>query len=167
MKEEFYDKELAMEITGIKNEKLLKFHVNGLIRRIEKLIGYELAKSEITEFVHGVDTNIIYLKRKPVEQVSKALWRNKELVYRTEKHRVIFDIEICKSEEIEVTYTAGYDVLPENIQFFIFQTLKEMVTNISGLKSFSLQDVSYTYADKSQQAENFKIGIKDLFGIRI
>lgn len=162
-----YDRELAILITGIKNETLLDFHVNGLIKRIEHIIGYELAKKEITEFVRGIDTNILYLKRKPVERVSKALWGNKELTYRVDKHRLIFDVEICKSEEIEVTYTAGYDTLPEDVQIFIFTTLKEMMTNIAGLKSYSIQDISYSYADKSQQAENFRIGVKNLFGVKI
>lgn len=162
-----YNKKVAALITGEKNEELLDFYIKGIIKQIEHQIGYELTKKEITEFVKGVDTNVVYLKRKPVEQVSKVLWGNEELPYRVDEHRVILDMEICKSEELQITYIAGYDELPEDIQSFIFNTLKEMRTNVAGLKSYSIQDISYSYTDKSQQAENFRAGIKNLFGVRV
>ena len=165
--ENFYDKEIAKELTGITNEQLLKIYVDGIISRIERIIGYELVKCEKTEFIQGVDTNVVYLERKPVERVSKALWLNQELSYRVEEHRLVLTAPLCQSEFLEVTYTAGYDVLPLDIQMFIFSTLKENLANESGLKSFSLKDVSYSYFDKVQQSENFRRGIIDLFGVRV
>ena len=162
-----YDIEMAKNITGITDDALIDFLVKGTISRIERIIGYELVKCEKTEFVQGVDTNVVYLKRKPVERVSKALWLNQELSYRVEEHRLILTALLCQSEFLEVTYTAGYDVLPLDIQMFIFSTLKENLANESGLKSFSLKDVSYSYFDKVQQSENFRRGIIDLFGVRI
>ena len=54
--ENFYDKEIAKELTGITNEQLLKIYVDGIISRIERIIGYELVKCEKTEFIQGVDT---------------------------------------------------------------------------------------------------------------
>ena len=130
-------------------------------------IGYDLVKCEKTEFIQGVDTNVVYLNRKPVEQVSKALWLNEELSFRVDEHRLILTAPFCQSEFLEVTYTAGYDVLPLDIQMFIFSTLKENLANENGLKSFSLKDVSYSYFDKVQQSENFRRGIIDLFGVRV
>ena len=162
-----YDIEMAKNITGITDDALIDFLVKGTISRIERIIGYELVKCEKTEFVQGVDTNVVYLERKPVERVSKALWLNQELSYRVEEHRLILTAPLCQSEFLEVTYTAGYDVLPLDIQMFIFSTLKENLANESGLKSFSLKDVSYSYFDKVQQSENFRRGIIDLFGVRI
>lgn len=165
--ENFYDKELAKKLTGITDDKLLEFYIEGIISRIERAIGYDLVKCEKTEFIQGVDTNVVYLERKPVERVSKALWLNQELSYRVEEHRLVLTAPLCQSEFLEVTYTAGYDVLPLDIQMFIFSTLKENLANESGLKSFSLKDVSYSYFDKVQQSENFRRGIIDLFGVRV
>lgn len=165
--ENFYDKEIAKELTGITDEQLLKVYVDGIISRIERIIGYELVKCEKTEFIQGVDTNVVYLNRKPVERISKALWRNQEVSYRQEKHRLILTAPLCQSEFLEVTYTAGYEYLPYDIQMFIFSSIKESIANESGLKSFSLKDVSYSYFDKVQQSENFRRGIIDLFGVRV
>ena len=162
-----YDIEMAKNITGITDDALIDFLVKGTISRIERIIGYELAKCEKTEFIQGVDTNVVYLNRKPVEQVSKALWLNEELSFRVDEHRLILTAPFCQSEFLEVTYIAGYDVLPLDIQMFIFSTLKENLANESGLKSFSLKDVSYSYFDKIQQSENFRRGIIDLFGVRV
>lgn len=162
-----YDIEMAKNITGITDDALIDFLVKGTISRIERIIGYELVKCEKTEFIQGVDTNVVYLNRKPVEHISKALWRNQEVSYRQEKHRLILIAPLCQSEFLEVTYTAGYEYLPYDIQMFVFSSIKESIANESGLKSFSLKDVSYSYFDKVQQSENFRRGIIDLFGVRV
>lgn len=162
-----YDIEMAKNIIGITDDALIDFLVKGTISRIERIIGYELVKCEKTEFIQGVDTNVVYLNRKPVEHISKALWRNQEVSYRQEKHRLILTAPFCQSEFLEVTYTAGYEYLPYDIQMFIFSSIKESIANESGLKSFSLKDVSYSYFDKVQQSENFRRGIIDLFGVRV
>lgn len=162
-----YDIEMAKNITGITDDALIDFLVKGTISRIERIIGYELVKCEKTEFIQGVDTNVVYLNRKPVEHISKALWRNQEVSYRQEKHRLILTAPLCQSEFLEVTYTAGYEYLPYDIQMFVFSSIKESIANESGLKSFSLKDVSYSYFDKVQQSENFRRGIIDLFGVRV
>ena len=162
-----YDIEMAKNIIGITDDALIDFLVKGTISRIERIIGYELVKCEKTEFIQGVDTNVVYLNRKPVEHISKALWRNQEVSYRQEKHRLILTAPLCQSEFLEVTYTAGYEYLPYDIQMFIFSSIKESIANESGLKSFSLKDISYSYFDKVQQSENFRRGIIDLFGVRV
>lgn len=162
-----YDIEMAKNIIGITDDALIDFLVKGTISRIERIIGYELVKCEKTEFIQGVDTNVVYLNRKPVEHISKALWRNQEVSYRQEKHRLILTAPLCQSEFLEVTYTAGYEYLPYDIQIFVFSSIKESIANESGLKSFSLKDVSYSYFDKVQQSENFRRGIIDLFGVRV
>ena len=158
---------MAKNIIGITDDALIDFLVKGTISRIERIIGYELVKCEKTEFIQGVDTNVVYLNRKPVEHISKALWRNQEVSYRQEKHRLILTAPFCQSEFLEVTYTAGYEYLPYDIQMFVFSSIKESIANESGLKSFSLKDVSYSYFDKVQQSENFRRGIIDLFGVRV
>lgn len=163
----FYNKELAKQLTGISDGEILDFYIKGIISKIERVIGYKLVKGEITEFIQGVDTNVVYLNKKPVESVSNAKWLNQEVPFRLEKHRLILTAILCQSEFLEVTYTGGYDVLPLDIQSFIFSTLKENLANESGLKSFSLKDVSYSYFDKVQQSESFRRGIIDLFGVRI
>lgn len=165
--ENFYDKKIAKKILGIDDDEVLDFHVKGVISKIESMIGYKLLKRQITEFVGGVDTNVVYLKAKPVERVSNVLWLNNEVNYKQDKHRLILDAPLCHSDFLEVTYTAGYDELPYDIQMFIFSAIKELLANEAGLKSFSLKDVSYSYFDKVQQSDNFRRGVIDLFGVRI
>lgn len=160
-----YDMEMAKAVTGITDETILNFYIKGVICKIERVIGYDLVKSFLTEFVSGLGTNIIYLKKKPVENVSNAYIDNERINFKVNKHKLIFDFEIHQSEIVKVEYVAGYEELPFGIQNFIFSTIKEMISNEMSLKSFSLKDVSYTFLDKVQQSENFRRGITDLFGV--
>lgn len=162
-----YEVEMAKRFTGITDETTLDFLIEGVISKIERIIGYKLTRAEITEFIQGIDTNIVYLKRRPVESVSNVIWCGQNISFRQDEHRLILPAILCQSEYLEVTYVAGYIRLPLEIQMFIFSSIKESLANESGLKSFSLKDVSYTYFDKLQQSENFRRGIIDLFGVRV
>ena len=44
--ENFYDKELAKRLTGITDDKLLEFYIEGIISRIERAIGYDLVNAK-------------------------------------------------------------------------------------------------------------------------
>ncbi|MFV0577987.1 MAG: hypothetical protein ACK5NU_04875, partial [Fusobacterium ulcerans] len=122
----FYNKEIAKSLTGIEGENLLDFYVGAVIKRIERVLGYELVKGEITEFLQGLNTNTLYLSKKPVEHISKVIWEYEELPYRQENHQVIFNMEICQSEIVKITYTGGYEELPVDVQMFIFNKIREM-----------------------------------------
>lgn len=164
---EFYNIEFAKKLTGIDDETILKFYIDSVISKIERIIGYKLIKSEKRENISGLDRNIIYLTAKPVESVSKAFINNKEVSFILDKHRLIFDFVICSCEKVTVEYIAGYEELPPDILMFICSTISETTANSAGLKSFSIKDVSYSYFDKVQQSENFRRGIIDIFGVSI
>lgn len=163
----FYNKEIAKSLTGIEEENLLDFYVQAVIKRIERVLGYELTKSEITEFLQGLNTNTLYLSKKPVERISKVIWGCEELPYRQENHQVIFDIEICQSETIKITYTGGYEELPYDVQMFIFSKVKEMqeMNETTGLKSYSVKDISYTYKDNKEFENKFNQDVLELFKV--
>lgn len=52
-----YEVEMAKRFTGITDETTLDFLIEGVISKIERIIGYKLARAEITEFIQGIDTN--------------------------------------------------------------------------------------------------------------
>lgn len=164
---EFYNKKLAKSITNIEDEEVLDFYVQAVIKRIERVLGYELVKGQITELLNGLDTNILYLTKKPVERISKALWGKEELSYRQEEHRIIFNVEICKSETIAITYTGGYEELPADIQLFIFNKVNELkeMKGTAGLKSYSIKDLSYTYKDNKDYEKLFSEDVLELFKV--
>lgn len=163
----FYNKEIAKSLTRIEEENLLDFYVQAVIKRIERVLGYELTKSEITEFLQGLNTNTLYLSKKPVERISKVIWGCEELPYRQENHCIIFNIEICQSEMVEVTYTGGYEELPYDVQMFIFSKVKEMqeMNETTGLKSYSVKDISYTYKDNKEFENKFNEDVLELFKV--
>lgn len=53
---DLYNKAIAKSLTGIEDEKLLDFYVGAVIKRIERVLGYELIKGEITESLYGLNT---------------------------------------------------------------------------------------------------------------
>ncbi len=164
---DLYNKAIAKSLTGIEDEKLLDFYVGAVIKRIERVLGYELVKGEITEFLQGLNTNTLYLSKKPVEHISKVLWRCEELPYRQENHHVIFNMEICQSEIVKITYTGGYDELPADVQMFIFNKIREMaeMNENTGLKSYSVKDISYTYKDNKEFENKFNEDVLELFKV--
>lgn len=164
-KELGYDLNIAKSLTGIEDEELLKFYINSMILKIERVIGYKLLKSKITSLVSGLNTNYIFLPEKEIEQVLNVNMGCKILSFSYINRKVIFDEIISKNSYVEIQYIAGYDEIPSDILLFICSTIKEAITNEEGLKSYGIRGINYTFLNKIEQSDNFIRGIRDLFGI--
>ena len=164
-KELGYDLNIAKSLTGIEDEELLKFYINSVILKIERVIGYKLLKSKITSLVSGLNTNYIFLPEKEIEQVLNVNMGCKILSFSYINRKVIFDEIISKNSYVEIQYIAGYDEIPSDILLFICSIIKENITNEDGLKSYAIRGISYTFLNKIEQSDNFVRGVRDLFGV--
>ena len=164
-KELGYDLNIAKSLTGIEDEELLKFYINSVILKIERVIGYKLLKSKITSLVGGLNTNYVFLPEKEIEQVLNVNMGCKILPFSYINRKVIFDEIIFKNSYVEIQYIAGYDEIPSDILLFICSTIKETITNEEGLKSYGIRGINYTFLNKIEQSDNFIRVIRDLFGI--
>ena len=164
-KELGYDLNIAKSLTGIEEEELLKFYINSVILKIERVIGYKLLKSKITSLVDGLNTNYVFLPEKEIERVLNVNMGCKMLPFSYINRKVIFDEIISKNSYIEIQYIAGYDEIPSDILLFICSTIKETITNEEGLKSYGIRGINYTFLNKIEQSDNFIRGIRELFGI--
>lgn len=164
-----YDIELAKQITGIENEKLLEFYINAIIDKINNILGYNILEHDKTEYITGVDKNYVYVNDRPLNSISKI---EKDGIDITSKCFVMSDrkiftpYEICSQHSIKATYNAGYSELPPSIQLFIFSQVKSSVVDVenSGLKSYSIESISYTFNDKQAENNRFINDVKNLFG---
>lgn len=164
-KELGYDLNIAKSLTGIEDEELLKFYINSVILKIERVIGYKLLKSKITSLVGGLNTNYVFLPEKEIEQVLNVNMGCKILPFSYINRKVIFDEIISKNSYVEIQYIAGYDEIPSDILLFIYSTIKETITNEEGLKSYGIRGINYTFLNKIEQSDNFIRGVRDLFGV--
>jgi hypothetical protein len=164
-KELGYDLNIAKNLTGIEDEELLKFYINSVILKIERVIGYKLLKSKITSLVGGLNTNYVFLPEKEIEQVLNVNMGCKILPFSYINRKVIFDKIISKNSYVEIQYIAGYDEIPSDILLFICSIIKENITNEDGLKSYAIRGISYTFLNKIEQSDNFVRGVRDLFGV--
>lgn len=160
-----YDIEVAKKLTRIEDEKLLDFYIQSVIKKIERQIGYELVKGQITSLVSGLDKNYVFLPRKKIEKVLNASSGCKILPFDFVNRKVIFDEIIPKNAYVEIEYIAGYETLPEDLLFFICSFINEAKSNEEGLKSYSIRGISYTFLSKIEQSDNFIRGVRDFFGI--
>lgn len=158
-----YDVEIAKSLTGIEDEKLLDFYIQAIIKKIERQIGYELVREQITSLVNGLDKNYVFLPRKKIERVLNASSGCKILPFDFVNRKVIFDEIISKHAYVEIEYIAGYETLPEDLLLFICGLIHETKSNEEGLKSYSIRGISYSFLSKVEQSENFLRGIRDLF----
>jgi|GEM_PF-554093 len=167
IKEMTYDKELMKKITGIEDEDLLDFYIKAIITKIEKYIGYKLVKGEIKEIIEGLSSTYLYIKRRDFESVSNVTdaCEKNNIPFSYVGRKIIFDEIIPVGTYVVVTYTAGYEKIPEFLLLFIAQMVNEASTNKKGLKSYSIKGISYTYLSRIEQSDNFINGVRDLFGV--
>ena len=164
-KELGYDLNIAKSLTGIEDEELLKFYINSVILKIERVIGYKLLKAKITNLISGLNTNYVFLPEKKIEQVLNVNRGCKILPFSYINRKVIFDEIISKNSYVEIQYIAGYDEIPSDVLLFICSIIKESITNEEGLKSYAIRGISYTFLNKIEQSDNFVRGVRDLFGV--
>lgn len=164
-----YDIELAKQITGIENETLLEFYINAIIDKINNILGYNILEHDKTEYITGVDKNYVYVNDRPLNSISKIEKDGIDITsqcFVMSDRKIFTPYEICSQHSIKATYNAGYSELPPSIQLFIFSQVKSSVVGVenSGLKSYSIESISYTFNDKQSENNRFINDVKNLFG---
>ena len=104
-KELGYDLNIAKSLTGIEDEELLKFYINSVILKIERVIGYKLLKAKITSLISGLNTNYVFLPEKKIEQVLNAnrgckmlpfSYINRKIIFYSKMHSKLSKIKLQK-----------------------------------------------------------------------
>lgn len=164
-----YNLELAKKITGIEDETLLKFYIDAIIDQINKVLGYNIIQHDENEHIEGVNKNYVYATARPLNSIIKIEQDGSDI---TKYCSIISDRkiatprEICSQHSIHAIYNAGYDELPASIQLFIFGQVKSSISEIenAGLKSYSIESISYSFIDKQTKSDAFINDVKNLFG---
>ena len=143
------------KITGATLEDNEKARVETLlgiaISQIENVTGYKLEVETLTE---DYDYNKrIYLNKRPVVEIVSI---NSDDEYKSRGNYIEFvNFSNCpcntKEKEIEVTYKAGYDELPDWLKYEISMLVNDFINGMdeeSGkYKSYKIDDISYTFVD--------------------
>lgn len=164
-----YDLEIAKKITGITDEQILQFYIDAIIDKINNILGYDIKKHVHSEYITGVNKNYVYVTARPINQILEIKKDDFDLTKYSSilsSRKILLPIEICNQHKIFAKYDAGYEQLPPSIQLFIFEQLKDAISemNSAGLKSYSIETISYTYVDKQTKTTNFINDVKNLFG---
>ena len=134
------------------NEKARVETLLGIaINQIENVIGYKLEVEELTE---DYDYNKrIYLDKRPVVEIVGIDFNDR---YKSRGNYIEFvNFSNCpcntKEKEIEVTYKAGYDDLPDWLKYEISMLVNDFINSMdeeSGkYKSYKIDDISYSFVD--------------------
>ena len=173
------DLEFAKKMTEIEDEEVLEFMIDAIINKIEKIIGYPLAKSEETEYIRGVNTDCLWLKRKPVNDVTEVVVFDEELTEgdyqlrnpENRPHLKLKDRTVPAGEEAEVTYIAGFEEnnLDADIELLIFNLINDFKSNLEDgdIESYSFSKISVKFTSYMQKQENLYFQITEVFGVNI
>lgn len=160
---------ILSKITGLEDNQLINFYSDAIIKKIENLIGYSIEKSEKTEKILGIDKNLLYLTRRPVAEVSSVTIDNKDIPFEWSENQnyIMLNEIICCNMFVEVTYTAGYDELPNDLILLIGNLIKnEMaLSNSNGMKSYKIKDIAYTWIDGLENDELFTEKVFNIFKV--
>ena len=161
------------KITGTNladNEKARVGILLGIaINQIENVIGYKLEVEELTE---DYDYNKrIYLDKRPVVEIVSI---NSDDEYKSRGNYIEFvNFSNCpcntKEKEIEVTYKAGYDELPDWLKYEISMLVNDFINSMdeeSGkYKSYKIDDISYTFVDfAANKREKIESVVRRIYG---
>lgn len=121
------------------------------ISQIENITGYKLEVETLTE---NYDHNKrIYLNKRPVVEIVSI---NSDDEYKSRGNYIEFvNFSNCpcntKEKEIEVTYKAGYDELPDWLKFEIVGLVDDFINSfdeeISKYTSYKIDDIDYSMRD--------------------
>lgn len=166
---ELYNLELAKKITGIDDEKLLNFYINALIGKISYILGYNIIKHDAKELVQGINSNMVYFKDRPINSLSVVRYYEQDITPNCKiisDRKIMLPFELCNQEEIYVEYSAGLEKLSEAIQMFLFSQVASMNTQMGndGLKSYSIESISYSFVEAKTRETDFINQVKTLFG---
>lgn len=160
-------------ITGktLADEELAKVEtlLGVAISQIENITGYKLEVETLTE---DYDYNKrIYLNKRPVVEIVSI---NSDNEYKSRGNYIEFvNFRNCpcniKEKEIEVTYKAGYDELPDWLKYEISMLVNDFINSMdeeSGkYKSYKIDDISYTFVDfAANKREKIESVVRRIYG---
>ena len=142
-------------ITGktLADEELAKVEtlLGIAISQIENTTGYKL---EVETLIEDYDYNKrIYLNKRPVVEIAGV---NSNDEYKSCGNYIEFiNFSNCpcntKEKEIEVTYKAGYDELPDWLKYEICILVNDFINSMdeeaSKYKTYKIDDISYSFVD--------------------
>ena len=139
------------------------------ISQIENITGYKLEVETLTE---NYDYNKrIYLNKRPVIEV-KETSLNEEYKHRGNYIEIVkFKRYPCcdKEQEIEITYKAGYDKLPDWLKYEICMLVNDFINSMdeeaSKYKTYKIDDISYSFVDfASSKREKIESIARKIYG---
>jgi len=160
-------------ITGktLADEELAKVEtlLGIAISQIQNITGYKL---EVETIIEDYDYNKrIYLNKRPVVEIV-GIDSNDE--YKSRGNYIEFvNFRNCpcniKEKEIEVTYKAGYDDLPDWLKYEISMLVNDFINSMdeeSGkYKSYKIDDISYTFVDfAANKREKIESVVRRIYG---
>ena len=142
-------------ITGktLADEELAKVEtlLSVAISQIENITGYKLEVETLTE---DYDYNKrIYLNKRPVVEIVGIDFNDR---YKSRGNYIEFvNFRNCpcnvKEKEIEITYKAGYDELPDWLKYEICILVNDFINSMdeeaSKYKTYKIDDISYSFVD--------------------
>ena len=160
-------------ITGktLADEELAKVEtlLSVAISQIENITGYKLEVETLTE---DYDYNKrIYLNKRPVVEIVGIDFNDR---YKSRGNYIEFvNFRNCpcnaKEKEIEITYKAGYDELPDWLKYEISMLVNDFINSMdeeSGkYKSYKIDDISYTFVDfAANKREKIESVVRRIYG---
>ena len=160
-------------ITGktLADEELAKVEtlLSVAISQIENITGYKLEVETLTE---DYDYNKrIHLNKRPVVEIASI---NSDDEYKSRRNYIEFvNFSNCpcniKEKEIEITYKAGYDELPDWLKYEICMLVNNFINSLdeeaSKYKTYKIDDISYSFVDfASNKREKIESIARRIYG---
>ena len=160
-------------ITGktLADEELAKVEtlLGIAISQIQNITGYKL---EVETIIEDYDYNKrIYLNKRPVVEIV-GIDSNDE--YKSRGNYIEFvNFRNCpcniKEKEIEVTYKAGYDELPDWLKYEISMLVNDFINSMDEeagkYKTYKIDDISYSFVDfASNKREKIESIVRRIYG---
>ena len=125
--------------------------LNVAVSQIENITGYKLEVETLTE---NYDHNKrIYLNKRPVVEI---IGINSDDEYKSRGNYIeLTKFRNCpcntRDRDIEITYKAGYDELPDWLKYEISMLINDFINSMdeeaSKYKSYEIDDISYSFVD--------------------
>ena len=160
-------------ITGktLADEELAKVEtlLGVAISQIENITGYKLEVETLTE---DYDYNKrIYLNKRPAVEIVGIDFNDR---YKSRGNYIEFvNFRNCpcnaKEKEIEITYKAGYDELPDWLKYEICILVNDFINSMdeeaSKYKTYKIDDISYSFVDfVNNKKEKIESIVRRIYG---
>ena len=160
-------------ITGktLADEELAKVEtlLSVAISQIENITGYKLEVETLTE---DYDYNKrIYLNKRPVAEIVGIDFNDR---YKSRGNYIEFvNFRNCpcnaKEKEIEITYKAGYDELPDWLKYEISMLVNDFINSMDEeagkYKTYKIDDISYSFVDfVANKREKIESVVRRIYG---